>query len=210
MDDPIKKIQRQTKRYWYVDGLNEIGAGVLIFLLGLLYWVEWLLSPGDMANIITSIGQPILIIGGWLVINWAVRRLKAHLTYPRTGYVAYKRQSGRRRVWGILVSIGVAAGVAFAAVYFGQRVGEKIIPILIGLLMAGSVIYLGYYFGLRRFYLIGAVALGLGTAGAWLDMSQTVAMAVFFSGFGMAWIISGAVTLADYLRRTQPAAEEEE
>jgi hypothetical protein len=209
MDDPIKKIQRQTQRYWYVDGLNEIGVGVLIFLLGLLYLLEWLLTPGDPASMLTSLGQPVLIIGGWFVINWAVRRLKARITYPRTGYVSYRREKGRRRVSAILVSIGLAAAFAIAALTIGKNVGERIIPILIGLMMAGAVFYLGYYFELRRFYLIAVVALVLGTAGAWLSMPEDIAMAVFFGGFGIAWIVSGAVTLVDYLNRTLPAEEEE-
>ena len=111
MNDPIKEIQRQTQRYWYVDGLNEIGAGILIFLLGLLYLLEWLLSASSLQGLVTSIGQPVLFIVGLLVINWAVRRLKARLTYPRTGYVAYRRERGGRRVRAILLSMILARSV---------------------------------------------------------------------------------------------------
>ena len=209
MNDPIKEIQRQTQRYWYVDGLNEIGAGILIFLLGLLYLLEWLLSASSLQGLVTSIGQPVLFIVGLLVINWAVRRLKARLTYPRTGYVAYRREQGGRRVRAILLSMILAAGFAIAAIYFGRIGDEKLIPILIGGLMSGAVIYMGYFFNLRRFFLVAAVGLVLGTAGAWLAMPQSIAMAVFFNGFGLAWIVSGGVTLANYLRQTQPALEED-
>ncbi len=209
MDDPIESIQRQTQRYWYVDGLNEIGAGALIFLLGVLYILQLLLSPSDLANMVTSFGQPMLIICGWFVVNWVVKRLKARLTYPRTGYVSYRRERGSRRTSAILVSIALAAGFAIAAVFLGQMVGEKIIPILIALMMAGAAFYLGVYFGLRRFYLVAAVALLLGAVCAWLNMTEAGAMALFFSGFGIAWVVSGAITLTNYLRQTQPAMEED-
>jgi hypothetical protein len=34
MEDPLKTIQRQTQRYWYVDGLNEIGGRDVRFAAG--------------------------------------------------------------------------------------------------------------------------------------------------------------------------------
>jgi len=34
-------------------------------------------------------------------------------------------------------------------------------------------------------------------------------MALFFGGFGIAWVVSGAVTLSAYLHSTQPALGED-
>ncbi len=209
MDDPIKTIQRQTQRYWYVDGLTEIGAGVLIFLLGLLYLLVGLLSPGALADWLIGFGQPGLIVAGWLIVNWVVRGLKERITYPRTGYVAYRRERGGKRTRAILVTVGLAAGFAIAAVYFGKLAGERMIPVLIGLMMAGAVAYLGYTFSLRRFYLLAAVCVVLGGAGTLFQLGDNFSMALFFGGFGIAWVVSGAVTLSAYLHSTQPALGEE-
>ncbi len=209
MNDPIKEIQRQTQRYWYVDGLTEIGAGSLIILLGLLYLLAEILSPGNLADWLLSFGQPVIIIAGGLLVNWVVRSLKERITYPRTGYVAYRRERGGKKVWAILVTFGLAAGFAFAAVYFGQLAGESMIPVLIGLMMAGAVAYLGFTLSLRRFYLLALVSAVFGGMGTFFELRQNLAMALFFCAFGIAWVVSGSVTLNNYLRSTQPAVEGE-
>lgn len=209
MNDPIKETQRQTQRYWYVDGLTEIGAGSLILLLGLLYLLADILSPGNLADWLLNFGQPVIIIAGGLLVNWAVRSLKAHITYPRTGYIAYRRKRGSKKTWAILATFGLTAGFAIAAVYFGQLAGERMSPILIGLMMAGAVAYLGYTFDLRRFYLLAVVSAGFGAIGTFFELRLNLALALFFCVFGIAWVVSGSVTLKNYLQSTQPAVEDE-
>ena len=209
MNDPIEEIQLQTKRYWYVDGLTEIGAGSLIFLLGLLYLLADILSPSVLATWLVSFGQPAIIIGGWFVVNWVVRRMKERITYPRTGYVAYRRERGGKRLRTILVTFGLAALIAIAAVYFAQLAGERMIPLLIGLMMAAAIAYLGYAFYLRRFYLLAVISIVLGGVGTLFGLRDNLALALFFCGFGIAWMVSGSVTLKAYLRSTQPGLEDE-
>ena len=35
----IESIIRNTRKYWYVDGLSEIAGGLIIFSAGLTYWL---------------------------------------------------------------------------------------------------------------------------------------------------------------------------
>ena len=67
------------------------------------------------------------------------------------------------------------------------------------------VIMIGYRLGLARFYWIGVVTVLLGALTAWLPLETMMEEnALFFSLYGLLWMISGAFTLARYLRSTQP------
>jgi hypothetical protein len=210
MDEPIKKIERQVRRYWYVDGLTEMGAGILILTLGLLYLLIALLSPGDFADWLMGLGQPLLLGLGYLVVNWAVKHFKEKITYPRTGYVSYRQERGKQRLGMILLTFGLGALFAAALAVAGKMTGERWLPLWIGLLLGGAVAYLGYSYDLVRFYLLGIFTAVLGGLGAVLGLADKFAMALFFGGFGLGWIVSGTYALRSYLRYTLPASPEEE
>jgi hypothetical protein len=152
MDDPLKSVQRQTQRYWYVDGLTELGAGVLIFSLGLLYLAMGVIGPGDISHWLLLFGEPALLVAGWLMVSWGVKRLKERITYPRTGYVAYLHLRGPRRWIRIFLTMLVAAGFAVGMTFVGRLGGDVLLPVLIGVIVAGVLAFLGYEFKLRRFY----------------------------------------------------------
>lgn len=256
MNDPLKSVQRQTQRYWYVDGLTELGVGVMIFSLGLLYLAMAWIGPGDISHWLLLFGEPALLVVGWLVVSWAVKRFKERITYPRTGYIGYLRPRGPRRWARIFLTVlvaGFALGVTFAGrlidaallpvligvvlagalaclgyefglrrfygfaiftlgsvgvTFAGRFVGEALLPALVGLILAGAMAYLGYEFNLRRFYGLAVYTLALGGLCAWLSRSDNFIVALFLCGFGLGWGITGAWALRNYLRNTQPAAEE--
>ena len=52
MSDPVQEVKRQTQRYWYIDGLTELGAGALILLLGLLYLLIALLGTSTCRRLV--------------------------------------------------------------------------------------------------------------------------------------------------------------
>lgn len=208
MEEPIKKVQRQTQRYWYVDGLTELGAGILILMLGIMYLLIALLSPSDFADWLMGLGQPLFLVLGYLVVNWGVKRFKVRITYPRTGYVAYRQEHGKRRLGKILLTFGLGALFAAAIAVTGKMTGERWLPLWIGLLLGGAVAYLGYSYELPRFYLLGIFTALLGGLSALLGLTDKYTMALFFGGFGLGWIVSGAYALSNYLRHTSPTSEE--
>jgi hypothetical protein len=75
--------------------------------------------------------------------------------------------------------------------------------IFVGLLIA----FIGQ--GLFRFYAIGGLTALLGLALAWAGMPEDGGNAIFYSLLGLMLIISGALTLARYLRQNPPASEEQ-
>jgi hypothetical protein len=210
MSDPVKDIQRQTQRYWYVDGLTELGAGVLILLLGLIYLAIGLLGDSPAGNWLMGIGEPGTLLVGYLIVNAVIRQLKERLTYPRTGYVVYRQAKGKRRVLLLIVTIVVAGGIAYFASTIGISFGQNTLLALLGLILGAAVAYLGYDYGLRRFYFLAVYTLAVGLLCAWLGLTDKYTMALFFGACSLGWLVSGATTLRAYLHQTTPGAGQEQ
>ena len=70
--------------------------------------------------------------------------------------------------------------------------------------MTGLMVYLGYRYELLRMYVLAGIALVLSVAMALFPTSQAISQLMFFASYGLIFLASGSVTLAGYLRRTQP------
>jgi hypothetical protein len=130
----INKIIRNTQRAWFEDGIWEIGFGISILLLSLYYWaVTWF----DLAERL-GMWLPLLQIGvffaAFLPVRWVVTQLKERVAFPRSGYVAFRREPVRRR-WQRFATGGVVGGVVsvLAVVFSQQGTLESRIPIVVGL-----------------------------------------------------------------------------
>ncbi len=209
MNNPIDQIAQRTQRYWYVDGLAEMAGGTVILLLGLFFLAITFVPDTPVRNWLLMLGQPGLILLGLLGSRKAIAYFKERITYPRTGYVSYKRSRGGRRIQAIVVTAVFAAILAIVVSLAGSFVSENWLPIISATLVALFILYLAYQFGLRRFYAISVIAFLLGLATAWLALPDPYTTVFFFSALGLVWILSGAWTLALYLRETQPSVAEE-
>ena len=103
MANEIDGAVKQTQRYRYEDGLIELATGML-FLgggLGLFSWLAFT-EVSNALGITLIVLLAVLVVGGGLFIKRAVEEMKLRITYPRTGYVAYKEQekdSGKVPEW---------------------------------------------------------------------------------------------------------------
>ncbi len=211
MQDPVNEMIKRTQRYWYVDGISEIGVGVLFVLLGLSFFViAWLAPLSPLQGWIVAIGQPLLVILGMWIIRRIIVWAKEHITYPRTGYVVYQRSSGVRR-WQRAIRAGVIAAVAGGGVALLQGViGVDWVPVVSGVLLGMAMLVLNLRLGLLRFGLLALYAVVWGLVTAALQLPSTLSAGVFFGGFGLFWAISGTIVLIRYLRNTQSLAGVEE
>ena len=209
MDMPdIDKIAKRTGRYLYEDGIGEMFYGAVFMLIGLLFFVEAALTPSIPS--FSAVGLVVLVVGGYLLGRWLVPALKRRLTFPRTGFVAYRRLSAGRRwmVIGIaaLVASSVAgvAGLALAA----RPAGLDWIPLGNGLVIGAFLLYLGVRFGLRRFQLLAGFSGLAGAAASLAAIGAALATAAYFAAMGLALSVCGALALRAYLRRA-PRPEEQ-
>jgi hypothetical protein len=202
--DPVIEATKRAQRYWYEDGIWEIGFGLLNLLLcGYYFLVQFERWAGPLVFIPLLLQVALIIGAGWL-INRVVTFLKERITYPRTGYVAYRKLSPMSRLKRMLLTGAIAmvtAGLVGAVAATG---GEKsIVPLAAGALLAGVMVYLGYRFGLARMYGMAVLLVILGGGIFISGLSDTQGSAVFFGGFGLLLLLSGGLTLLVYLRRTR-------
>ena len=58
----IEDVMRNTRRYWFIDGLSEITGGVLIIIIALSYRLIFLMEDSASRTMLLLIGQPSLIL----------------------------------------------------------------------------------------------------------------------------------------------------
>lgn len=221
----VNRAIRQTKRYWYEDGLVEVATGCL-FLLGvaILLVNSMIIFPAVSASSIAALVVGCLLFVAMIVVGGqgnriydAIQILKDRLVYPRTGYVEYAVPEPPKRspLVGILVIFFVSG---FTAAILGILLtlassAFKISDWLMSMPMAESfmtcimVAILGYRMRIVRFYLMGAFALFAGVVAALPNAGDAVGTAIYFAIMGIALIISGLIALLVYLRRPAPTEE---
>jgi len=196
MKDDVEKIVKRTYRYHYEDGLVEIGLGILLTASGLLFFTWQALQEGGLLGGALAVAAALLVIGGVYGIRWAVRRLKEQVTYPRTGYAAYREGEPSVARWVIFV---VVMGVVLAGLLLPEALERM--ALMEGALLGAVVVYIGYRVGVTRFYLLGVLILLVGVAATVLFRDDLLGSAVTFGGSGLLLLLGGLTALAGYLRR---------
>ena len=226
--DQIEKLKRRPKFYNNIDGVGELGIGFVLLSFAL---VGWLLSRGPE----NSLGYHLHWFQLWcllmlLAIPYGSKAIKKRITYPRTGFVAYRK---RFPFWVALIyGIGAGTLLRVGGEFFERSHGEIARPhwgittpaALGGLLFAACYAY-GYARTVRwkravaGVLVIGTVAIAMLPADAlgalarnlWghggLEYRCDAMLFLSLMLYGSLMLISGGVSFVLYMRHTQPAAE---
>lgn len=205
MTDQIGKALRNVKLYRHVDGTGDMVAGALM-LLGTLTFV--------IRNQYLAIG---ILIVGVLSISALVQRVQVRIVYPRSGYLAYPKQTGRQ-VWKTLAIslLAVAVFLPFYILVFFSNPTQGLLWTLSG--MAGviglTLIVRGIQIRVLRFILQGIGSFGLGVIlSPWLyldDIPKLLpAMMAYLLFMGMVMGLSGLVIFIRYLRMNPLPAQKD-
>jgi hypothetical protein len=191
----LNEIARRPEKYWSADGLPELVMGGLWMVWG----SAWLV--GERLPSAYRMFVPLLLVISGLMAAWVIKRLKARLTFPRTGYVEWKEPSGRMRLAGAVLAMVV--GAVLAAVVFRGDAG------LAGRasLVLGGVLALAFLGAAARqraphLLALAAVAIALGlildsVVGGWSAANG------LFIALGAATSLAGWLRLARF-RATHP------
>ena len=196
MKDDVEKIVKRTYRYHYEDGLVEIGLGILLTVSGLLFFTWQALQDGRLLGGILAVATALLVISGVYGIRWAVGEVKEQVTYPRTGYAAYREGEPSVARWVILTAV---MGVVVAGLVLPEALERM--ALMEGALLGAVLVYIGYRVGVTRFYLLGVLILLAGVAATVLFRDDLMGSAVTFGSSGLLLLLSGLATFAAYLRR---------
>ena len=142
MDDDIQKAMQRTKRYWHIDGLVEIAFGCVCLVLASFFLIQAVLPQDSLVSQLLNAGFVVIIIGSVLISRRVVTLAKERLTYPRTGYVAYKRPGGGQYVLTFGVAMLMAALVA--VLFTTAPASQAWLPAVTGVLIGAAMLFFSY------------------------------------------------------------------
>ncbi len=219
--DQVGNILGRPKRYYNIDGVGELGGGFTMLGFGLLLWLQVHSPSGAIWHQMYAFVIYMAVMLS--IIHYGTKAIKNHITYPRTGFVEYRK---RDTVWPrILAAFG--APLALGGLLIARRHHWDITASgsLVGLLLAASY---GYTFARAvrwKWVVVWAMMLGSFVI-AFLPASSFDALADDFwvthpvrtklvgsfllslMLYGTMLLISGGISLWLYLRHTQAPAQE--
>jgi MFS family permease len=203
----IKKIEKRAVQSFYDDGLVEIAVGLIFVLLSAYFLSQTIVPRGSSINAILMGLFMIVLVSSNFLGGRFVRFFKRRITYPRTGYVEFKKKepSPRRRA-AAAIAAGII-GASLAALYGLSSSVRTLIPASYGVLIGIAVFVIANRIRLVRFMVLSAVSTMIGVGIAVAGFDEIKGAFLYYLLFGLAVIASGLATLIIYLRRhPRPAA----
>src|ERR1035437_4932599 len=108
--DQVESLLARPKLYNNIDGVGELSGGVMALSYAMLLWFQVHAPAGSAWHQMYTM----FIYVGLMcaVIHYGSKAIKTHITYPRTGFVEYrKRDRVRPMILGFCVSALVGAGL---------------------------------------------------------------------------------------------------
>ena len=209
MKNDIDKVIQRTHRYWYEDGLNEIATGCMFVSCGLFLLMMHSVPPGSLLAPVLAVSFTILVAFGGLFVSRAVKAIKNRVTFPRTGYVSYRRPESNRRRRLIVAGLGIALGMLCIVLSKVHALAWLVsMPMVEGLIVGGILLYIGHRLGLARFYVLAFLSALIGVVVSLNRFDDALGSAAYFGEMGLVLTASGLFTLRAYLSQPQPLVEE--
>jgi len=192
--------------HWLKDGLFEIGGGILLAGVGTLRAIIHFVDAWSVAYYWLSAGLLVFMIG----VAWGGKRidkaLKERITYPRTGFMAFKpRTYNYKSIIALFIFAGVLGGVVgVLATRPNQQEIGGIVPIAMGIVGALAFTYAAQRVDVKRFYYLAVFSLGIGLVIGVLGVGVVLGLSFFYLSIGLALIVTGSVALMQFLRSHEP------
>jgi MFS family permease len=204
----IEKIEKRTVQSFYDDGLPEISLGLIFLLLGGYFFAQAAAPEGSALGSALTVLFFLVIVSAGFLVSRILRFLKRRITYPRTGYVAFKKKEPSSKRRAATMVVGGIIGAAIAALYGISPSFKTLFPAVNGLLLAVAVLLFAGKVGLVRFYILSAASAVIGFAVTASGIGDIKGISLYYGLFGAALILSGLVALVAYLRKS-PRADRE-
>lgn len=204
---PVLEAERRAWQYWFADGLTNLFLGVtnLLFAFCMLY------TPREPTVLSVSNVLPvaawIVVLGLYVLLSLRHREvvewLKTKITYPRTGYVrppflagcATLDSEGRKKM-AFLIALSVLAAVGMIILK------NRWVYTVAGVIFAGALWTVRKNQRISWMVLAGFPLIGLCVS---IFVVPRVAgsrrLAYFLAGWGVLFLLDGAITLVRYIRR---------
>lgn len=209
MTQDLEGLVRRPKQYWFEDGVAELATGAMLLAVGLLFAVESSAPAGSALSKVSVVGVPLLALLGFVAVRRLIRAAKERITYPRSGYVQFRKPPRQER-W-LTGSLGAVLAVALVVLVRSAPASLRWIPVVNGLVISMFLAFIGYRVGMPRFHVLAGLSLVAGALAGLRFSDDKAGSAAYFLMVGMALGLSGALALRRYLsatRRTALSVEE--
>lgn len=200
----LEDALRRPKRYWTADGIPEIAIGAFWLL-----WAAIILLP-MAAPQLAKAKSLISIFGVFLApvfLDWAVKRWKERVTYPRTGYVQFRPPSATMRLTLASLAGAVAIGVVLA-IRFGGFAIRNWIAATLGVVICLTLLFQAWC---QRSLRLGVLCLAIAATGIAVDMAGVAhddSIMFVFLAAGVVCVLDGLLRMRSYVREHPlPAGE---
>lgn len=209
--DQVDRMLARPKIYYNIDGVGELALGFMFLASALLRSMQLQTPKGSVWH---SMYLFIIYVGlMYVILKYGSRAIKKHITYPRTGFVEYRKHG---TFWlPMVMIIGALTTVGFC-IALRRHWDLTTFVVLYGLLLTG-----GYAYGLARTvrwkWLVASAMAFISLLIAvfpriwiWLDPTWIGALWLSFMLYGALLLISGGISFWLYLRHTQAPAQEKQ
>lgn len=202
----LTEIEGRPARSWSVDGLQELIMGVLWMMWGGSWLLGQLLPKNWMWGLYWTVVPVLLALSGFAG-NWAVKRLKERITFPRTGYVELKEPSRAVRLGTAAVAILVSGALAAMIVRSEGKSVEHMITPAVGVILSLSFLVASMKQKAPHYLVLAGVALALGIAFGALRTGWE-SLNWMFVVLGVIAAISGGIRLSRFVEKYGAAPKE--
>ena len=191
----LKKVEKQTYRFTFTDGLYDMAYGSLIFFIAIAPILREILYPSYI--IILVLPAPLILILG-----------KIYITIPRIGTAKFNinRTKSKNKI-GLLIAILVPITVIMVVLtylgFYNIKVGGYIVPVGAGLFVLILLSFIAYVIDYPHFYLY-AISIGLGLPLAALlkpIFGEPLHYIISFGISGTLILIYGTMTLIKFIKK---------
>ena len=219
--DQVGSLLDRPRFYYNIDGMAELGGSVTCLGYALLLWLQTHSSANSVWHRISIFA----FVGLMLVIHYGTKAIKTHITYPRTGFVEYRK---RYRRLTTIIAGALAALVPVGLVIGSRRHWDITTPAsLMGLVFAAAYAYQIARPVRWKWVVVWAMTLGslmiaflpVDVLGALAnDSSAAHPVRAKLAGttllslmiYGTMLLISGGISFWLYLRHTEAPAQEDQ
>jgi hypothetical protein len=206
-NDPLVNAERAARRYWNVDGLAEIYAGCFFLLVPL---ASFSLRRVSIAPVWLALAGIVVLVCSLALSRTVITVIRRRLTYPRTGYVSFRRARRGETVGIGVILISLLAILILMALTTNWSGGLTAIS---GLAIGLLDIHFGRMTGMPRFYFLGGLSIAAGTLLGLAEPTFTVffpmgAFALLLGIIGAGYLVTGGITLWKYLGENPAPSQE--
>jgi hypothetical protein len=214
MKDELQNYMGRPKRYNNIDGTGEMGMGIFFLSFALLNYLLDSLPHKSMwrhglANMLLFFAGVLLMLG---LILWITKAIKKRITWPRTGYVAFRR--GGKSSWKAIVfaTVGAAGSVCLMELAWRHGAMSLATAVYLAILVGAYAIFIYRFSREHPWKWLVVIFMALGLFVMTLIVPSILMESWWFPMlfFGLVWLASGGLTLYFYIRHTQPPAPEAE